>query len=318
MTKIYTVESPARIHLGFMELNNTAPRLFGSAGLAINKFRNKQKIELSKKFEVFCNDQKVKTKIENIIKLFSQSYNIKKCKLTVIDYIPLHQGLGSGTQISLSTGLLISKFNALNLSIDEISNFLGRGQRSGIGVQTFKSGGFAIDLGKKKKSSSSPLSLLNLKWPEDWEIILITDKKFTGLHGLEETREFSKLKNISSKFVKENCYNILMKIIPGLIENDFYPFAQGIQQIQENMSRIFYGKKYDYSSKNISKIFNFLKNENHFGFGQSSWGPTSFIFCENKIKRDKLLNKIENFIELKKIEGINLLRVKGRNFGNKK
>ena len=51
------------------------------------------------------------------------------------------------------------------------------------------------------------------------------DKKFLGLHGLEETREFSKLKNINSKFAKENCYNILMKIIPGLIENDFDPFV---------------------------------------------------------------------------------------------
>ena len=49
MAKIYTVESPARIHLGFMELDNTAPRLFGSAGLAINKFRNKQKIEYKQK-----------------------------------------------------------------------------------------------------------------------------------------------------------------------------------------------------------------------------------------------------------------------------
>ena len=78
MAKIYTVESPARIHLGFMELDNTAPRLFGSAGLAINKFRNKQKIEISKEFEVFCNDQEIKAKIQNIIKLFSQSY--KKLK----------------------------------------------------------------------------------------------------------------------------------------------------------------------------------------------------------------------------------------------
>ena len=318
MAKIYTVESPARIHLGFMELDNTAPRLFGSAGLAINKFRNKQKIELSKKFEVFCNDQEIKAKIQNIIKLFSQSYKIKKCRLTVIDFIPLHHGLGSGTQISLGTGLLISKLNALNLSINEISNFLGRGRRSGIGVQTFKSGGFVIDLGKKKKSTSSPLGLLNLKWPKNWEIILIMDKKFLGLHGLEETREFSKLKNINSKFAKENCYNILMKIIPGLIENDFDPFVEGIQKIQENMSKIFYGKKYNYSSENISRIFNFLKHENHLGFGQSSWGPSSFIFCKNKTKRDELLNKMENFIELKKIEGINFIMVKGRNFGNNK
>jgi predicted sugar kinase len=144
------------------------------------------------------------------------------------------------------------------------------------------------------------------------------DKKFLGLHGLEETREFSKLKNINSKFAKENCYNILMKIIPGLIENDFDPFVEGIQKIQENMSKIFYGKKYNYSSENISRIFNFLKHENHLGFGQSSWGPSSFIFCKNKTKRDELLNKMENFIELKKIEGINFIMVKGRNFGNNK
>ena len=82
------------------------------------------------------------------------------------------------------------------------------------------------------------------------------DKKFLGLHGLEETREFSKLKNINSKFVKENCYNILMKIIPGLIENDFDPFAEGIQKIQENMSKIFYGKKYNI----FPEIFNEKNN----------------------------------------------------------
>ena len=74
---------------------------------------------------------------------------------------------------------------------------------------------------------------------------------------VEEIKEFSKIKNINSKFVKENCYNILMKIIPGLIENDFEPFAEGIQKIQENMSKIFYGKKYYYFSENISRIFNF-------------------------------------------------------------
>ena len=50
-----------------------------------------------------------------------------------------------------------------------------------------------------------------------------------------------------------------------------------------------------------------------FGYGQSSWGP-SFIFCENKNKREELLNKMENFIELKKIEGINFLMVKRKKF----
>ena len=45
----------------------------------------------------------------------------------------------------------------------------------------------------------------------------------------------------------------------------------------------------------------FTNMKNHLGFGQSSWGPSSFVFCKNKTKRDELLNKMENFIELKKI-----------------
>ena len=108
-----------------------------------------------------------------------------------------------------------------------------------------------------------------------------------------------------------------MNIIPGLLENDFYTFANGIQKIQENMSKIFYGNKNGFSSQHISKIFSFLRKKNYIGYGQSSWGPTGFIFCENKNKREEIFKMIENFIELKKIEGINLINVNGRNFGNR-
>ena len=317
MTKIYTIESPARIHLGFMELDDKASRLFGSVGLAITGFKNKQQIQPYNKFEVICSDPDIKIKIMNAIQLFSKTFDIRKCKITVFDFIPLHQGLGSGTQISLCTGFLLSKFNKLKLSVDDISKFLKRGQRSGIGVETFKSGGVVIDLGKKKKSIYPPLKLISIKWPKDWQIILLTDKKFSGLFGEQEIKEFSKLQNIKNDFVKENSFNILMKVIPGLLEKDFDPFVNGIQSIQENMSKIFYGKKNHFFSTSISKIFNMLREKNYLGFGQSSWGPTSFIFCKNKIKRQKILNIIENFIELKKIEGINLINVNGRNFGNR-
>ncbi len=317
MRKSLTIDSPARLHFGFMELNDSNSRVFGSIGLAITNFKFKQTIQLNKDFDVICSDKSVKDRIEEIIKLFSKNYKIKKCRLTVTDFVPLHKGLGSGTQISLNTGLLLSSFNNLNLSIENLSKFLGRGQRSGVGVETFKSGGFIIDTGKQKNSNSPPLKLINIKWPKSWHIILVSDIGFSGLYGKKETKEFRKLKNISSKFAKENCFSLLMKIIPGLLENDFFTFANGIQKVQENMSEIFYGNKNNFSSQNISKIFSFLREKQYIGFGQSSWGPTGFIFCENENKREEIFNMIENFIELKKIEGINLLKVRGRNFGNK-
>ena len=38
MKKSIVLDSPARIHLGFLEMNDEAQRIFGSIGLTISKF----------------------------------------------------------------------------------------------------------------------------------------------------------------------------------------------------------------------------------------------------------------------------------------
>ena len=53
MKKIITVDSPARIHLGFLETNENTDRKFGSIGLAISGFKNIFKIEFSKNKESY-------------------------------------------------------------------------------------------------------------------------------------------------------------------------------------------------------------------------------------------------------------------------
>ena len=80
MKKSFTIDSPARLHLGFMELNDTNSRVFGSIGLAITNFKFKQSIQINKDFDVICDDKHIKLRIEEIIELFSKSYKIKKCK----------------------------------------------------------------------------------------------------------------------------------------------------------------------------------------------------------------------------------------------
>ena len=124
MKKSFTIDSPARLHLGFMELNDTNSRVFGSIGLAITNIKFKQSIQINKDFDVICDDKHIKLRIEEIIEFFSKNYKIKKCRFTVSDFIPLHKGLGSGTQVSLCTGFLISSFNNLNLSIGSSQGFI--------------------------------------------------------------------------------------------------------------------------------------------------------------------------------------------------
>ena len=148
--------SPARIHLGFLELDQTLPRFFGSIGLTVSNFCFEVQISKSKNLSVITEHKNLKKKALEIFFKFRKKYNVDFCKINIKKIIPSHVGLGSGTQFSLTIGYLISKLNNLNISIDEIALFLKRGNRSGIGVQSFKQGGFTIDIGKKREATTYP------------------------------------------------------------------------------------------------------------------------------------------------------------------
>ena len=126
-----------------------------------------------------------------------------------------------------------------------------------------------------------------------------------------------KLDKINNIQTANNCKSLLMNIIPGLIEENFDEFSNGIRNIQDNMSKIFYGKEDRFASKSVEKIFKTLRKKDIKSFGQSSWGPTGFIFSKNSKKRNELLNYLEKYISLRKLVGIKLLKIDGRNFGKK-
>ena len=316
MKKTLILNSPSRIHLGFIQLDKSSSRIFGSLGLTISSFNNNIVIKESKKFNIESESLEISRKVTKILKLISQKKKIKPVDINIKNFIPTHQGFGSGTQLSLSVGFLISKLNKLGMSEDDFAILLNRGKRSGIGIESFKNGGFIIDLGKQKNSNSLPLKFFRMTWPQDWKIILLIDNgEKLRTFGKKETKKFSKIIEVSSKFVEENSKAVLMNIIPGILEKNFTQFAEGIQIIQSNMSKIFYGKSNLFASLNIAKIFQHLKKIGIIGFGQSSWGPTGFVFCKNSKERNRLYNEIENYIKLNNIRKISLIRTEGRNKG---
>lgn len=317
MKKKITINSPARIHIGFLDMGKNSIRKFGSLGLTITNYSYIIEIEKAEKLQFYCDDLILKEKINQIVLSLKKNYEFSNFKIRILSKIPAHNGLGSGTQLALSIGYLITKLNKIKFDINAITKILKRGLRSGIGIESFKNGGFNIDVGKLEKSSKPPLNILNLKWPREWKIILIIDKNILGIHGKQETKEFKILKEINQNYSIENCKCLLMKIIPGLMEKNFKEFSGGIRIIQNNMSKIFYGKKDKFASKKIEKIFKNLQQINCNSYGQSSWGPTGFVFCENTKKRNVLLNYLEKYINLKNINGIELVKVEGRNFGKK-
>ena len=317
MKKIMLINSPARIHIGFLDLEKESNRKYGSLGLTISNFSYQIKIENSNKVEISCKDKSIKSKVEKIIKILKSEYHFSNFKISISNLIPAHNGLGSGTQLALSVGYLVAKFNGLKFSINQISCLLNRGQRSGIGIQSFKKGGFNIDVGKLEGSIDPPLNILNINWPKKWKILLILDRNLEGIHGKKEVKEFKELKKIEAHQTNLNCKSLLMNIIPGLMEKNFDEFSFGVRKIQDMMSEAFYGEKTKFASSLIEEIFFNIRKQGIKCFGQSSWGPTGFIIFENSKKRNELSKYLEKYINLNNMKGIEILEVEGRNFGKK-
>lgn len=306
------LNSPARLHLGFLDLNKNKRRNFGSLGLAVTKFENIVRVKESDKLRVIGKNFE---KVLKIVNLLNKKYTFKPCEIEIIKTIPEHCGLGSGTQLALSIGKVLSIISKKKAPTNDIASITNRGKRSGIGIQSFKTGGFIVDGGKINEFYTPP-TIFKSKWPVNWKIILIFDDSFKGLYGKKEKEEFENILDISNKVTNENCYNLVMKIMPGLIEKNFKLFCSGINTIQHNTSKMFFksqGGKY--SSKNIELLFQSLQKIGNLACGQSSWGPTGFIFCENEIEQQKFLSSMNKTIKYYNMKRITLVNVEGRNNG---
>ena len=301
MLKKNTIQiiTPARLHFGFLELNNNSGA-FGGIGLSIDKFNTKitLKKNIGEKFKGKSLD-----KASFFLKKFCKKKRIKpNFFLNIKKATPPHIGLGSGTQLALSIGSAISQLNNINLDLEKIEKIQNRSLRSNIGLINFKQGGFLIDLKIKNKSFSK---IDKVFFPEDWRIILIKDTK-QGLHGKNEINAFKKIRS----FPKINHIKltdlVLFKIYPSLIENNFNEFSKSITKLQNIMGKYFHiFQNGMFSSSEVSDVLNFLRKENVSGYGQTSWGPTGFAFFSNIKKAEKMKLKLKKrFSSCKNLEFI--------------
>ena len=311
-TKI-KITSPARLHLGFMDLNGSLGRKFGSVGLAINSIETS--ITVSKNS---LNQTKVLNEINKraykYADLILQAYEVDETVLIdVHKKIPEHAGLGSGTQLALSVGTAVSKLFDLNLSLMDIGKVLDRGNRSGIGIGAFESGGFLIDGGKGKSPELPPITVRQ-NFPDNWRIILLINSREKGIHGQKEYNAFKTLKPFPGTLSEKLCRLVNMAILPSLKENNFSGFSEGIGQLQKVVGTHFSPIQGGvYSNQDIANIMNYAEKKGFMGVGQSSWGPTGFILADSDTSAHKLTKDIRNNFFCKNLR---IEIIKGRNKGS--
>jgi beta-RFAP synthase len=283
-----SVTAPARLHLGFVDLNGSLGRRFGSLGMALEYPFTRIIMRRSEQLSASGPDKQ--RALQYASTLLDQLNLSDAVEVMIEQTIPAHSGLGSGTQLALAIGSAISHLFELDLTAQDIARRLGRGDRSGIGIGAFEQGGFLVDGGRGAATGVPPL-IARLPVPEAWRILLIFDRQHQGIYGMAEQRAFAELPEFFEHQAGEMCRLLVMQVLPALAEADIDKFGQAISLIQYQIGNYFAplqgGKRFFSSS--VEEVLKWLSRQGICGVGQSSWGPTGFAVIPDEMSAQRLL-----------------------------
>jgi beta-ribofuranosylaminobenzene 5'-phosphate synthase len=286
-----TVTVPARLHLGFLDLNGGLGRRFGSIGLAINGLKTSITFNAASQLRVTGPENE---RVRGYLQAMQRALDIETtCHVRIDEVVPAHAGLGSGTQIALAVAAGVRRFHGLPLDVRGDAIRLERGARSGVGIGLFDHGGLVVDGGRGPLTTAAPV-VSRMPFPEQWRILVVLDPHRQGVHGPDEREVFSKLAPSSDGQAAHLCRLVLMKALPALAERDIAGFGSAINEMQVLLGDYFAaiqgGSRF--SSPDVAAALAALEDEGAYGIGQSSWGPTGFAFAPSAEEANRLVESI--------------------------
>ena len=297
MMKI-TVKTPARLHLGLIDLNGNLGRLYGSIGVAIDRPNVVLEATKSDELEVLGKEPE---RCEEAVEKFSAFYKIEpNARIDVKECIPVHCGLGSGTQLALAVATALARIHGIKASIRELASAMGRGFISGIGVAAFEKGGFIIDGGLNVVNQTPPHPIFQHSFPSEWVYVVAVPEIRKGLSGKDEKDTFANIVPGPEKYAAEISRLVLMKMLPALIEKDIEAFGYAISEVDKKTGE--YYKDTTPQDGACAAIMERMLGAGAQGAGQSSWGPAVYGLAE-KESATKLEAAVNDYMREKGING---------------
>ena len=167
---------------------------------------------------------------------------------------------------------------------------LGRGERSGVGIAGFDQGGLLLDGGPGPGGTPAPV-LARLDFPAAWRVLLVLDERIDGLSGAAERAAMDQLAPFPRELAADLCHQVLLKVLPAVIEQRFEPFAEGVSRIQSQIGDYFAPAQGGsmYTSAAVAAFMDWVRAQGPAGVGQSSWGPTGFAILPSDAEARRLI-----------------------------
>lgn len=306
------IKSPSRLHMSLIDLSGAYGRIDGGIGLTLEDpnfvlFGEPAEKGIQIDFSDKITDKNIieecTIKINDAANRIMDYYNVENGFYFKVkeSYMP-HSGLGSGTQIGLSTAKIISEYSGNPTDSLKLSTIIGRGGTSGIGTFAFDNGGFIIDAGRSMKEKNSflpssasnvhpPLLLANYDFPEDWEVLIVILNSADAISGNREVNIFQDYCPLPKNEVMEVSHLIFMNIVPFLLEGNLPAFGKGIDKIQ----RLGFKKvEVDLQTDKVKNLMNRMRELGAYGVGMSSFGPTVYTFFDKTNRH--IVDEIRDYV----------------------
>jgi beta-ribofuranosylaminobenzene 5'-phosphate synthase len=272
-----SVSTGCRLHLGFTNLSDDVGRCFGSLGVALDRPSTTVVIEERPDASVTGNDPE---QIRASVQRFCDHFRVDpRVSVDVLESIPQHVGLGSGTQLALAIGLGLAKVCGIDADVWDVATAMGRGRRSGVGAAAFQSGGFIVDAGHRKGGAgreAAPTVVWRRDFPADWRFIVVVPEAAGGISGRTEDGVFGAL-TPSVRVSEEVCRITQLCLMPALVEHDIEAFGRALTAVDRKTGAYFLDVQGGvYVSAETNAVIRALLRAGACGAGQSSWGPAVY------------------------------------------
>ena len=239
------IQTPSRLHLTLTDLTGSIGRIDGGVGVSLDEPNILLEAERCEDLVAVGDNA---DRALAAARAVQKQLNLGGARLRIRSGYKMHVGLGGGTQLGIAAGKALCELYDRQLSVREIARIISRGGTSGIGTAAFETGGFLIDGGHsygpgKDKMSFSPSAAcggvrpaavtMRHDFPRDWKIILALPEVNAGAHGKKEVDIFRDYCPLPVAEVHELCYQILVRMVPSLVEENLDDFAAAVNRVQE-------------------------------------------------------------------------------------
>ena len=267
------VEAPARLHLGMLAVAGDGTRRFGGLGVcgrAARRWcsRRSRRDDLSVEGADAERALAFARRCRDALGLEGGAH------LRVVEAIPPHVGLGSGTKLALAVAQALAAVHGRTLDAPALAQAAGRAARSAVGTWTFAPRRPRGRGRCREPRAGAPL-LTRHAMPDDWRIVIVIPNAEPGLSGAAEVAGVRPLVP-SAERSAAIAQLVLTSLLPALVERELEEFGGALTRVQQLVGDEFASMQGGRFHPRAGALVEALLSSGAAGAGQSSWGPAVY------------------------------------------